>query len=84
MLNKQSTFPFFIGDHDFLLLINMYYLPVDFRLPSPSNNYRWVRIIDTAAWAETNYNCWSVDQGTVIADRYKVNGFSIVVLEEVN
>ena len=73
-----------VGDHDFLVLINMYHLPVDFRLPSPGNNYRWVRLIDTAAWAETNYNCWSVEQGAVIADRYKVNGFSIVVLEEIN
>jgi glycogen operon protein len=73
-----------VGDHDFLVLINMYHLPVDFRLPSPSNNYRWLRIIDTAAWAETDYNCWSVDQGTVIADNYKVNGFSIVVCEEIN
>jgi len=73
-----------VGDHDFLVLINMYYLPVDFRLPPSSNNYRWLRIIDTAAWAETDYNCWSVDQGTVIADNYKVNGFSIVVCEEIN
>ncbi|MFM2380419.1 MAG: hypothetical protein RLZZ143_3002 [Cyanobacteriota bacterium] len=86
---NQAAFWFLIdgsavGDHDFLVLINMYHLPVDFCLPSPSNNYRWLRIIDTAAWAETDYNCWSVDQGTVIADNYKVNGFSIVVCEEIN
>ncbi|TRV45352.1 MAG: hypothetical protein EWV43_17095 [Microcystis panniformis Mp_MB_F_20080800_S26D] len=59
-------------------------MPVKALSPSPGNNYCWVRIIDTAAWAETNYNCWSVEQGAVIADRYKVNGFSIVVLEEIN
>jgi glycogen operon protein len=73
-----------VGDHDFLVLINMYHLPIDFSIPSPPHNYCWVRIIDTASWAEPDYNCWSVETGAVIDNRYKVNGFSIVVLEEMS
>jgi isoamylase len=73
-----------VGDHDFLVLINMYHLPVKFSLPTIANHDRWVRIIDTASWAEPDYNCWSLEKGATMVEReYEVEGFAIAVFEEV-
>ena len=70
-----------VNDHDFLLLINMYSQPVSFSVPL-ENNQQWQLIIDTAAWAETNCNYWSVAEANPIYNNYQVNPFSIVVLEQ--
>ena len=75
-----------VKDHDFLVLINMYSEPVNFYVPSQDsaqNGHQWVLIIDTAAWAESNFNYWVVKEASSITDNYAVNPFSIVVLEEV-
>jgi len=72
-----------VKDHDFLVLINMYSKNVTFTIPTPEADKQWFRIIDTAAWAEPEYNCWSVDQAQSIVGDYSVDAFSIVVLEEV-
>jgi glycogen operon protein len=73
-----------VGDRDFLVLINMYSRPVSFSIPLVPDKYRWVRIIDTASWAEPEYNCWSIERGaTIDAGDYEVHPFSIAVFEEV-
>ncbi|MGK7914808.1 MAG: hypothetical protein AB4038_04580, partial [Prochloraceae cyanobacterium] len=77
-----------VQDHDFLVLINMHSEVVNFYVPSQEsaqNNQpkQWILLIDTAAWAEANSNCWSVEETSSISDNYQVNPFSVVVLEEV-
>ncbi|HIK46869.1 MAG TPA: glycogen-debranching protein [Leptolyngbyaceae cyanobacterium M65_K2018_010] len=71
-----------VGDHDFLLLINMYFEPVTFTVPDDSGA-EWRRMIDTAAWAETTHNVWPMDQAEPIVGSYQVHPFAIAVLEEV-
>jgi glycogen operon protein len=70
-----------VGDHDFLVLINMYSESVSFVVPA-APGCDWYRIIDTAAWAEANHNLWPLEQAARIERNYSVNPFSIVVLEE--
>ena len=77
-----------VEDHDFLLLINMHSEPVSFSVPSQESAQdnqpkQWVLLIDTAAWAEPNYNYWPVQQANTIIDNYQVSPFAIVVLEEI-
>ena len=77
-----------VKDHDFLVLINMYSEPVNFYVPSQESSQdhpakQWIRLLDTAAWAEPNCNFWTVDKASPIIDNYEVNSFSIVVLEEI-
>jgi glycogen operon protein len=77
-----------MNDHDFLVLINMYSEPVNFSVPSQESaqdnpSKQWIRLLDTAAWAEPNCNCWPVAEAFPITNNYEVNSFSIVVLEEV-
>ncbi|TVQ44656.1 MAG: glycogen-debranching protein [Gloeocapsa sp. DLM2.Bin57] len=70
-----------VGDHDFLLLINMFSEAINFTVPYTQG--QWRCIIDTAAWAESEYNYWSLAQAQVISMNYWVQGFSVVVLEEI-
>ena len=43
----------------------------------------WLRIVDTASWAEPFCNCWRPrDTAETIVGDYRVHPFSIVVLEE--
>lgn len=70
-----------VGDHDFLLLINMYSDAVNFSVAH--TNSQWRRIIDTAAWAEPQYNYWSLNNAESVVSSYWVQGFSVVVLEEI-
>jgi glycogen operon protein len=78
-----------VKDHDFLVLINMHSQPVTFSVPSKESEQdnqpkRWVLLIDTAAWAEPNYNYWKMEQALTINDDYQVSPFAIVVLEEID
>jgi glycogen operon protein len=70
-----------VGDHDFLLLINMYSEAINFSVGH--TNSQWRRIIDTAGWAEPQYNYWSLDNAESVISSYWVQGFSVVVLEEI-
>ncbi|MCP5363768.1 MAG: glycogen-debranching protein [Hyphomicrobiales bacterium] len=72
-----------VGETDFLLLCNMYSEDMEFAIPQAANGRRWVRIIDTAGWAEPSFNCWVQDQAGEIRDSYEVESFSCVVLREV-
>jgi glycogen operon protein len=72
-----------VKDHDFLLLINMDSHPHRFGIPLDEGR-EWRRIIDTAAWAETRCNLWSLeDDAEPMMGEYEVSPWSIVVLEEI-
>ncbi|HQB62365.1 MAG TPA: glycogen-debranching protein, partial [Spirochaetota bacterium] len=71
------------GGSDYLLLINTYTNLVNYTVPTADAGKKWVRIIDTASWAETNDNYWSAASGATITGSYGVNPYSIVVLQEV-
>lgn len=71
-----------VGDHDFLLLINMHSHAVDFTVPA-SKGMRWLRIIDTAAWAEHECNRWPAGpHAAEIEGGYRVHPYAIAVLLE--
>ena len=76
-----------VGNVDFLLLINTYTSAVNYTIPKPTAGKKWIRIIDTASWAEANNNywadaaAWSPDPNNSYS--YGVNPRSIVVLKEV-
>ena len=44
-----------VGDVDFLVFINMHDSEVGFRFPDAVG---WLRLVDTASWAESNANVW--------------------------
>ncbi len=72
-----------VGEGDFLLLLNLYEAELRFRVPEARSGRRWARIIDTASWAEPEYNAWQpAEAATVVAD-YDVHPWSVVVLEEI-
>ncbi|ELR97150.1 glycogen-debranching protein [Gloeocapsa sp. PCC 73106] len=73
-----------VQDHDFLVLINMSPEAVLFRVPSGQSPHSWVRIIDTAGWAEPEYNCWTPDKGAIIWENYWVHPWAIAVLQEID
>jgi isoamylase len=72
-----------LGEGDFLLLLNLFDGDVAFRVPEMDPGRRWVRIIDTASWAEPQYNHWDASQAATIVDEYCVHAWSVVVLEEI-
>ena len=71
-----------IGEEDFLLCVNMHYLTVDFGLPATRADRKWVRIIDTAAWAEPLGSCWGIKDAEVMPPRYAVHPYAIAVFRE--
>jgi len=72
-----------VGDHDFLVFVNMWTETVPYIVPPAESGKKWVRIIDTASWAEPYNNFWDVSSAQEITTSYGVNGWSVVVLEEV-
>jgi glycogen operon protein len=71
-----------VGDSDFLLLINMYWSERDFAVPV-AEGQRWLRIVDTGAWAEPFGNVWNTATGSEIIGHYTVRPYAIVVLQQV-
>ncbi len=71
-----------IGDEDLLVFINMHPESVDFSIPPPASGKRWLRLIDTATWAEAQGNYWPTDQAEAMGNTYGVNARSVVVLLE--
>jgi glycogen operon protein len=69
-----------VGDRDFLVLSNMYWGDGAFSVPPPPAGSSWVRLIDTASWAESSTNTWDAAAATAIASSYTVHARSIVVL----
>ena len=73
------------GD-DFWILVNMFDGPATFDLGEweeqhATRNHDWHRIIDTAAWAEAEGNCWTMDDALHVTGEYTVEPWSIVVLQ---
>jgi glycogen operon protein len=72
-----------VGDTDYLLYVNNWTGTVTFT-PAPADaGKRWVRIIDTAAWAESHDNFWSDAEADTIAGNYDAHAWSIVVLKAI-
>jgi glycogen operon protein len=69
-----------VGDADFLVLTNMYWGPGAFTVPPAPAATSWVRLVDTASWAEPGGNTWDPARAAAIAATYTVNPRSIVVL----
>ncbi|WP_141211256.1 alpha-amylase family protein [Enemella dayhoffiae] len=67
------------GDTDFLLLVNAGATDADFRLDPGVD---WLRIVDTAAWAESFGNLWSPDTADALHDHYAVAPWSVAVLQQ--
>ncbi len=72
-----------IGDSDFLVFVNMWISQVSYTVPLADSGKKWVRIIDTAWWAEDDNNFWETSSAPTITGSYGVNPWSIVVLQEV-
>jgi glycogen operon protein len=73
-----------VSDSDYLLFVNMFSGIVTFTAPAPDAGKRWVRLIDTAAWAETNDNIWSDATATPLVGTYDVHPWSIAVFKAIN
>lgn len=71
-----------IGDADLLAFINMHDHDVTFALPQAKPGARWLRLFDTAAWAEPWANHWKLDAAETITGNYGVHAWSVVVLLE--
>ena len=67
---------------DYLVFMNMYTTNVNYAIPTESG-YSWVRLADTANWAETDFNCWSLDNASSVTGSYGVNPWSVVILKKV-
>ena len=72
-----------VGDADYLLYVNNWSGTVTFTAPAPDAGKRWVRIIDTAAWAEPNDNFWTDATASTITGTYDAHAWSIVVLKAI-
>ena len=71
-----------VGDRDHLLCINMDHRAIEFLLPPPRAHADWVRVIDTAVWAEPEGNCWPPDRQAVMGWRYLVHPYALAVFAE--
>jgi isoamylase len=73
-----------IGETDFLLFCNMHSERVAFSIPQAPSGRRWLRFIDTAAWAEPYFNCWSEAEASEMEGSYGVEPYSVVVLRAID
>jgi glycogen operon protein len=71
-----------VGEDDFFLCANMDYVPVEFTLPTPRPGTTWVRVIDTAAWAESSGNVWPIAKAASMGKRYRVHPYTVAVFRE--
>ena len=72
-----------VGERDFLLCVNMDQYADRVRAAAAACDVRqWVRVIDTAAWAEPEGNCWPPGRQAVMGSRYVVHPYAIAVFAE--
>jgi len=71
-----------VGGDSVLLCLNMWKEPVPCTLPKAAAGRRWLRILDTASWAEPYGNFWPPEQRAVLEGIYSVHPMSIVAFEE--
>lgn len=72
------------GGSDYLVFSNMWQEQVSFTVPTPASGKKWVRIADTASWAEPNYNCWNPLTQDAYSGEYGVNAWSVVIFKQVD
>ena len=72
------------GGSDYLVFSNMWQEQVSFTVPEAASGKKWVRIADTASWAEPSYNCWNPLTQDAHSDPYGVNPWSVVILKQVD
>lgn len=72
------------GGSDYLVFSNMWQEQVSFTVPEPASGKKWVRIADTASWAEPNYNCWNPLTQNAYSGEYGVNAWSVVIFKQVD
>lgn len=74
-----------VGGSDYLLFMNMWTAQINFTFPAPPPGKQWVRIIDTANWAEKEtMNIWSDASGwRATAAPYGVHAWSIAVFKAI-
>ncbi len=78
-----------VGGSDYLFCMNMSDDTTSFTVPAAASGKRWVRVIDTAHWAEDDSgalsnNCWSDSTAATISGSYSVTKRSILVLKEID
>jgi glycogen operon protein len=61
------------------LIMNAYWEPLDFELPTPEGNQTWRRWIDTSLDSPNDITAWQ-DASTFTEGRYRVSRRSVVVL----
>ncbi len=71
-----------VGDTDFLVCVNLGTQEAEFAIPAAEAGKRWLRLIDTAAWAEAHDNIWPAAKAETIVGNYRVHPDSLVVLQE--
>lgn len=71
-----------VGDSDFLVGVNMAAAGAFFFLPGAAPGRRWIRIVDTARWAESAGNCWLPARAEAIGGSYWVQPWSLAVFQE--
>ncbi len=75
-----------VGDCDFLVLLNTEERVHSFELMAPDTGTCWQRIVDTASWAETNDNFWTLSERRSPrfygGDGYGVHSHSVVVFQQ--
>jgi isoamylase len=69
-----------VDDRDFLILVNLSYERVCFKVEAPDEGTIWKRIVDTAHWAEAGDNVWEMGEAATIGPEYVAMASSIVVL----
>jgi glycogen operon protein len=61
-----------VGSVDWLLFVNMYTATVPFTAPAADAGMKWVRVIDTASWAESENNAWDPATAWTLSGTYSV------------
>ncbi len=69
------------GGSDYLLMMNMTGGDVDFTIPSPETGKKWICIVDTQYYFETNFNCWN-ENSAYDKNTYEVKPWSVVIFKE--
>ena len=70
------------GGSDYLVCMNMTGGDVDFTIPSPETGKKWICIVDTQYYFETNFNCWN-ENTAYDKNTYDVKPWSVVIFKEI-
>jgi len=74
------------GGSDYLVFMNMYTDRVTYTIPKAASGKEWVRVVDTASWAEGDFNYWEATdlENKELSGTYGVNPWSVVILKEID